>query len=74
MGGVVMEQGATRCEGCKFYLPLTEPFQYEKTGYPQGVTVYGFCAKDAAWRGSFYPVYLPDGGVCKSFQKGRKKE
>ena len=61
----------TRCEKCKHYAALAVPFHYVKDGYPVGVTVYGFCAKDAKSRFVFYPVYLPDGGVCKDFKKGR---
>lgn len=66
------EENVTRCGMCQNYLELAEPFHYEKSGYPEGVTVYGFCAKDARSRGGFYPVYLPDGGKCITYRK--KKE
>lgn len=61
--------GDTRCGGCAYYAPLQTPFHFVKAGYPEGVTVYGFCAKNAASNLSFYPVYLPDGGQCKGFKK-----
>lgn len=57
----------TRCEQCKLYAKLQEPFHYERQGYPEGVTVYGFCTKDIKRLHSFYPIYLSDGGVCKAF-------
>ena len=73
-----MEEKKTRCEQCKHYAPLAMPFHYEKLGYPVGVTVYGFCTKNAAQRSSFYPVYIPDGGVCtdyaKKSQRGKKPD
>lgn len=65
------EQKPTRCDGCANYAGLKEPYHYEKEGYPQGVTVYGFCAKNVRSMFSFYPVYLPDGGVCTAFKKRR---
>lgn len=55
------------CEQCRLYAKLQEPFHYEKLGYPDGVTVYGFCTKDINRLHSFYPVYLPDGGSCNDF-------
>lgn len=55
-----------RCERCKYYAKLKAPYHYEKDGYKDGVTVYGFCTKNAKLF-SFYPVYIPDGGVCKDF-------
>lgn len=58
----------TRCSRCRFYLELPAPFHYEKDGYPDGVTVYGFCTKDTVRRSTFYPVYLPDGGACDAFK------
>lgn len=61
----------TRCGQCQLYAPLAAPFHYAKSGYPEGVTVYGFCAKDASSRFTFYPVYLPDGGQCKAFKKAK---
>lgn len=58
-----------RCDRCKHYAKLENPFQYDKEGYPDGIVVHGFCAKDVKRIFSFYPVYLPNGGVCKSFQR-----
>ena len=58
-----------RCEQCKYYIKLGIPYCYKQKGYKNGVTVYGFCAKDVERLFSFYPVYLPNGGVCKAFQK-----
>lgn len=57
------------CEKCKHYAKLEHPFQYAKSGYPDGVTVYGFCGKNATKSFSFYPVYIPDGGACKEFKQ-----
>lgn len=63
-----------RCDRCAHYIKLEVPYHYEKDGYPDGVTVYGFCAKDVRRNFAFYPVYLPDGGVCKAFKhKGGAK-
>ena len=59
----------SRCSQCGFFVELKAPFHYEKEGYPEGVTVYGFCSKDVTRNFYFYPVYLPDGGICKSFKK-----
>ena len=64
----------TRCEKCKYFAALVEPYHYKKDGYPDGVTVYGFCAKDAERRFIFYPVYLPDGGACREFKRRTKEE
>ena len=64
-----MGQSDTRCSKCAHYAELKSPFHYEKNGYPIGVTVYGFCGKQAIKMFSFYPVYLPDGGICKEFKK-----
>lgn len=58
-----------RCEQCTYYAKLETPFHYEKDGYPDGVTVWGFCAKDVKRSFGFYPVYVPDGGVCKEFMR-----
>lgn len=55
----------TRCGGCKHYAELKEPFRYKKDGYKEGIIVFGFCGKNAPKTFSLYPVYLPDGGVCK---------
>lgn len=58
----------TRCGQCEHYAELKTPFHYKLAGYPDGVTVYGFCGKNArAIVSTFFPVYLPDGGVCKVF-------
>lgn len=60
----------TRCARCQLFAELKKPFHLEMPGYPDGVTVYGFCAKDAGPSVvSFYPVYIPDGGICKHFKK-----
>lgn len=60
----------TRCGRCQFYAELKEPFHYDANGYPDGVTIYGFCAKgNSPLVSRFYPVYLPNGGVCKSYLK-----
>ena len=61
----------TRCGKCRHYAELKEPFHYEKDGYKEGVTVFGFCGKNVTKTFFLYPVYLPDGGVCKEF-KGKK--
>lgn len=59
----------TRCGQCKHFAQLAVPFHYSKDGYPDGITVHGFCAKDVQRSFNFYPVYLPDSGVCKAFKK-----
>lgn len=64
----------TRCGLCRHYIELSVPYRYDKVGYPDGVTVYGFCAKNAQRTGSFYPVYLPDGGVCRDFLGAVKRK
>ncbi len=61
--------GECRCERCKYYARFETPYHYEYREYPDGITVYGCCGKDAARSFSLYPVYLPDGGVCKAFKK-----
>lgn len=68
-----MAENRTSCEQCKLFIELKEPFCYEKTGYPQGVTVYGFCTKDIHRLNNLYPVYIPDGGVCGDFVRDPKK-
>ena len=68
---------STRCSQCQLYAELKEPFHYDAPGYPEGVTVHGFCSKDnSPWVSKFYPIYLPNGGVCKSYIKkqGGKNE
>lgn len=64
----------SRCEQCTYYAKLEAPYHYEKDGYKGGVTIYGFCAKNVAVTFSLYPVYIPNGGVCKAFKqkKGEK--
>lgn len=57
------------CEQCAHYVKLESPYHYEKDGYPDGVTVYGFCAKDVRRNFYFYPVYIQNGGVCKGFMR-----
>lgn len=59
----------TRCGTCRYYIELPVPYKYEKDGYPDGITVYGFCTKATQARGVFFPVYIPDGGVCKDYKK-----
>jgi hypothetical protein len=60
----------TRCAQCQNYAELKEPFHFKMDGYSETITVYGFCAKAAGPAVStFYPVFLPDGGVCKSYIK-----
>ena len=62
------------CTTCKHYAGLAQPFSFEKAGYMQPVTVYGFCSKDTRARGCFYPVYIPDSGSpCKAHVKKRGK-
>lgn len=59
----------SRCGQCEKYSTLHTP---KEIG--EGIFVYGFCFKDLRKNyGSAYPVYVPDGGVCKSFVK-RKAE
>lgn len=60
-----------RCERCAHYAKLENQFHYDKDGYKEGVTVWGFCAKDVKRSFHFYPVYVPDGGVCKDFKQRR---
>lgn len=63
-----MAEGYTPCEQCRRYAPLQDPFHYECNGYPEGVTVYGFCTKDIGRLRSFYPVYIPDSGsTCDDY-------
>lgn len=55
----------SRCDLCKKYTPLIEPREVMA-----GCFVYGFCFKDHHGHyGHAYPVYIPDGGVCKLFEK-----
>lgn len=65
----------TRCGQCQHYAELKEPFHYEAEGYPVGITVYGFCGKSAEPAiNHFFPVYLPDGGVCNDYMKKRSNK
>lgn len=54
------------CYSCKWFLDLKKPHTYPCNGYPEGVTVHGFCSKDEKTF-SFYPVYIPY-GVCKNYK------
>lgn len=65
----------SRCEQCEHYLELKTPFHYELEGYPNGVIIYGFCAKNGRSRvNTYHPVYIPDGGVCQSFSERKETE
>lgn len=57
------------CGKCAHYAELKAPFHYVKEGYPDGITVYGFCGYKVKSTFSFYPVYISEGGVCKTFKK-----
>lgn len=60
----------SRCNECKKYDALHKPRKVDKENY-----IYGFCFKDYNSNyGSVYPVYIPDGGVCKSFEKSAQKK
>ena len=55
----------SRCSQCKKYGVLHTPMKIA-----DNIFVYGFCFKDLHENyGSTYPVYIPDGGVCRSFDK-----
>lgn len=55
----------TRCDSCKKYSALQNPRKAGEENY-----IYGFCFKDYhVGYGAAYPVYVPDGGVCKAFEK-----
>lgn len=57
----------TRCDSCKNYTALIKPRKVE-VGWE--CYIYGFCFKDyRGTYGSAYPVYIPDSGVCKSYEK-----
>lgn len=59
-----------RCEQCKYYGVLHTPRIVK-----DDIRVYGFCFKDLHENyGSAYPVYVPDGGVCKSFSKKKEEK
>lgn len=59
-----------RCEECKKYAALHSPRKVDEHNY-----IYGFCFKDYhVSYGSTYPVYIPDGGVCKAFEKSPKEK
>ena len=60
----------TRCDHCKHYLQLGEPYHYEVNGYRDGVTVFGFCCVKATMF-IFYPIYIEDGGVCEYFSASK---
>lgn len=60
----------SRCEQCKHYGTLHTPRIIKDE-----IRVYGFCFKDLRENyGSAYPIYIPDGGVCKSFSKKEEKK
>lgn len=54
----------SRCDSCKKYSALHQPRKVDDQNY-----IYGFCFKNYGNYGSTYPVYLPDGGVCKAYEK-----
>lgn len=59
----------SRCDSCKKYSALHRPRKVDDQNY-----IYGFCFKDCHGSyGSVYPVYLPDGGVCKAFEENHEK-
>ena len=59
-----------RCDECKKYAGLHKPRKVAEQNY-----IYGFCFKDYhVSYGSTYPVYIPDGGVCKAFEKSSKEK
>ncbi len=60
----------SRCDECKKYSGLHKPRKVDEQNY-----IYGFCFKDYhVNHGSTYPVYIPDGGVCKAFEKSAKEK
>ena len=60
----------SRCGQCKHYGALHEARKLEG-----GSILHGFCFKDFKdGHRSAYPVYLPDGGVCKQFKKSSNKQ
>lgn len=59
----------SRCDSCKKYSALHQPRKVDDKNY-----IYGFCFKDYHGDyGSEYPVYIPDGGVCKAFVRITEK-
>lgn len=60
----------SRCGQCKKYGVLHTPMEIS-----DNIVVYGFCFKDLRKNyGSAYPVYVPDSGFCKSFDKKREEK
>ena len=60
----------SRCGQCKNYGVLHKPWEVK-----EGICVYGFCFKDfREGYGSAYPVYVPDGGVCRSFKQKKAEK
>lgn len=60
----------SRCGQCKKYSVLHNPREIG-----EGIFVYGFCFKDVQEKyGAAYPVYVPDGGVCKSFERKKAEK
>ena len=54
----------SRCDECKKYAGLQRPRKVDEQNY-----IYGFCFNDYHVNyGSTYPVYIPDGGVCKALR------
>lgn len=60
----------SRCGQCKKYSMLHNPREIG-----EDIFVYGFCFKDVREKyGTAYPVYIPDGGVCKSFERKKAEK
>lgn len=60
----------SRCGQCKNFGVLHTPWKVA-----DGIFVYGFCFKDLHENyGGAYPVYVPDGGVCKRFSKKKEEK
>lgn len=59
----------SRCDSCKKYSALHRPRKVDDQNY-----IYGFCFKDHHSNyGSVYPVYIPDGGVCKAYDRSTEQ-
>lgn len=60
----------SRCGQCRHYGVLHKPRNIK-----DDMQIYGFCFKDIRENyGSIYPVYIPDGGVCKGFIKKKEEK
>lgn len=58
------------CGECKKYGVLHTPREIA-----DGIFIYGFCFKDFQRSyGSIYPVYIPQGGTCKEFDKKKEEK